>query len=428
MITTESGDKQPLPKQVREHDTAKTSVYRQGELIYDGATGQAVGSGVEGGAPPVGPGASLNEMLKWSIEHSDPGELARRAASGEVRAPSQLDKEIMDHIMGQPIVAKMRECLSKLESSALCTDGGLDGGCAMLEELEYYAEDIDHALDLVKIGGLQALRRCCAFGLLDPEDAPAATAEAAAAEKAAAAGDGADDAAALREAGCGVLAAMLQNNPKVVRAAEGAGVGTMLLALLHGDAERVGGVAVVRKALLALSALLRTSVSHCSEETDGSGSTRTLSSVAEGAENANGGAEGEDAGMVALVHALPTLLSLASHADLKVRRRALFLLASVACERTQAATAIVAATTALDSGDLTDAFAQSLQSDDEDVRTQCERLLVCLADLGDASSQLAQKLAAGGTCADAARVALAKAEGNAEEAASVQRVLLWLSL
>merc|ERR1719353_2622403 len=104
-------------------------------------------------------------MLKWSIEHSDPDELRRRAAEG-ARAPTQIDKEIMDMLLGQPTVAKMRECLGKLEPSLLTADGGLDLGCAALEELEYYAEDLDNAVDLVKIGGLATLKQCCAFGLL----------------------------------------------------------------------------------------------------------------------------------------------------------------------------------------------------------------------------------------------------------------------
>ncbi len=39
-------------KEVREHATAKTSVYRQGELVYDGATGQSVGLGYPGRGGP----------------------------------------------------------------------------------------------------------------------------------------------------------------------------------------------------------------------------------------------------------------------------------------------------------------------------------------------------------------------------------------
>ena len=167
VITGEDGKAHVLPSEVREQSTAKTSVYRQGTLVYDGATGQAVGPAAAQGAGAAGPGNSLNEMLKWSIENSDPEELARRAAEGEKHTPKQIDKEIMDMLLGQPIVAKMRECMGKLENACLADDaaGDLDEGAAALEELEYYAEDLDNALDLVKIGGLQTLMRCCAFGL-----------------------------------------------------------------------------------------------------------------------------------------------------------------------------------------------------------------------------------------------------------------------
>ena len=170
MITTETGAQQPLPAEVREQPAAKTSVYRAGELVYDGATGEAMGGGPPGSA---GPGASLNEMLKWSIEHSDPSELARRAAEGSAPPPSQIDKEIMDMLLGQPTVAKMRECLGKLEPAALCAGGeALDAGCAALEELEYYAEDIDNALDLFAAIQMHQSRLDCATiglgGILQP--------------------------------------------------------------------------------------------------------------------------------------------------------------------------------------------------------------------------------------------------------------------
>merc|ERR1719420_160212 len=120
-------------------------------------------------------------MLKWGIQNSDPEELARRAKEGKAYEPKQIDKEIMDMLLGQPIVAKMRECLGKLDPAALRGLEGLDGGAAALEELEYYAEDLDNAQDLVKISGLAA----------------AATPEAAA--EAAAVAEAAEEAAALRE-------------------------------------------------------------------------------------------------------------------------------------------------------------------------------------------------------------------------------------
>merc|ERR1719502_313753 len=185
----------------------------------------------------------------------------------------------MDMILGQPTVAKMRECLGRLEAEALAAEGGLEEGCAALEELEYYTEDIDNAGDLVKIGGLAALRRCCALGLLGGDDPEAGAAGA--------------------------------------------------------EAERVGGLPVVRKALLALSALLRTADAPAED----SGGERTLA-AAQAEADAGAAAAAADAAAdpstpsshQTLLLALPTLQPLAQHSDLKLRRRALFLLASLACE------------------------------------------------------------------------------------------------
>ena len=114
VVTTADGSKQTLPTEIKEQSSTKTSVYEQGKLIYDGATGE----GSRPGGSSAGPGGSLNEMLKWSIEHSDPAELQRRAVEGAA-PPSQIDKEIIDMLLGQPTVAKMRECLGKLEQDAL---------------------------------------------------------------------------------------------------------------------------------------------------------------------------------------------------------------------------------------------------------------------------------------------------------------------
>lgn len=164
----------------------------------------------------------------------------------------------------------------------------------------------------------------------------------------------------------------------------------MLLALLSGggagaDAERVGGLPVVRKALLALSALLRTDTDgEPSSDADGGGGgggTRTLAAAAAAAtvgaassDDATGGG-GErpvvtgDAELLAF--ALPTLQPLACHADLKVRRRALFLLASLAAERATAAPLLAMRADEVLLVRLLDA----LRDDDEDVRTQSGRLL-----------------------------------------------------
>ena len=362
MITTEDGSTHSLPTEVREHSTTKTSIYKAGELVYDGATGEGVGR-----SALDGPGQSLNEMLKWSIEHSDPAELQRRAAEGAA-PPSRIDKEIMDMLLGQPTVAKMRECLAKLETEALCADGGLDDGCAALEELEYYAEDLDNALDLVKIGGLAALRRSCALGLLTDENQNPAEASAVAASP--------EEAAALREASCGVLAAMVQNNPKVAHAAKKVGIPQLLLAMLSGggsgeEAERVGGVTVVRKALLALSALLRTADAPPEEP---QGGERTLAAAA--AETDAAAAEDNTDSVATLTMALPSICALASHADLKVKRRAVFLLASLAAEKPTAMPAIASA-----AGEpLIAALLSNLCEEDEDIRNPSGRLLTTLAE------------------------------------------------
>ena len=115
-ITTDSGEALPLPTEVREQDPTKTSVYCAGELVYDGATGEGIGK-----PGSSGPGQSLNEMLKWSIEHSDSAELARRAAEGAA-PPSQLDKEILDMLLGQPTVAKVRLREHETTRCARCHD------------------------------------------------------------------------------------------------------------------------------------------------------------------------------------------------------------------------------------------------------------------------------------------------------------------
>ena len=413
----DSGETHALPTDVKEQSAAKTSVYEAGKLIYDGATGE----GSRPGGSTSGPkGQSLNEWLKWSIEHSDPAELQRRAAEGEA-PPAKIDQEIMDMLLGQPTVAKMRECLGKLEDAALVAEGGLDAGCAALEELEYYTEDLDNALDLAKIGGLAALRRCCAVGLLggDAPDDGAAGAAAAAAVAAAP-----EEAAALREAACGVLAAMVQNNPKVALAARRVGIPQLLLAMLSGggagvEAERVGGIAVVRKALLALSALLRTATDGAAAEAD---SQRTLAAAAAevaAVDVADAVADSDD-GPDVLALALPTLRPLASHDDLKLRRRALFLLASLAADRPADLAAIAAAA---DDALLAGLLA-GLSEDDEDVRTQTGKLLVALS----TASGLGARLKAAGaadacTKAQARNAAADEDSRDPEEAGRLTRLM-----
>mmetsp|Transcript_29903 Transcript_29903/g.60063 ORF Transcript_29903/g.60063 Transcript_29903/m.60063 type:complete len:424 (-) Transcript_29903:328-1599(-) len=416
-IIDDDGKSMPLPKAVHEQATTKTSVYRQGELIYDGATGKVVGDGGVGSSSD-GPGNSLNELLKWGVENSDPEELARRAKEGTTYEPKQIDKEIMDMLLGQPIVAKMRECLGKLEPTMLRGLEGLDGGAAALEELEYYAEDLDNARDLVKISGLATLKRCCTYGLPaaivggaaeDDEDVAAAVA---------AGTDDPDGCAALREAACGVLAAMLQNNPPVQVAARETGVPATLLSLLgvatggvaqeDGWEARVGGLPVVRKALLALSAFLR-----------GDG----------------GGATGEEAEQ-AVTLVMPTLSALAAHSDAKLRRRTLFLLASLACEaEADARDALFLHACAGNA--LPAALVAALTAEDEDTRTQAGRLMGAAAAqmaVGASSAPSAKALgelvaAVGGVAAAQRAIATAEAaesEGDPEEVTRLRSLVTWM--
>eukprot|EP00965_Chrysotila_dentata_P058126 1926867-Pleurochrysis_carterae.AAC.3 len=122
-----------LPTEVKEQSTEKTSVYHAGKLVYDGATGEFFGDGEGNGV--AGPGNTLNEMLKWSIQNSNPEALRQRAAQGAA-APSRIDQEILDHILGQPTVAKMRECLGKLEAEQMRKLEGRESALSALEVCE----------------------------------------------------------------------------------------------------------------------------------------------------------------------------------------------------------------------------------------------------------------------------------------------------
>lgn len=255
-----------LPSEVREQDTAKTSVYQAGRLVYDGATQQHVG-------PQPGPDAAdgglgtLSEMLAWGIKNSDPAELERRAASGEAKQPSRLDQEALDVLLGQPTVAKMRACLGKVTEEAFQQADAMEAALQALEELEFYVEDLDNANDLAKIGGVQAMLYLCSAARAEHE---------------------------LREAACGVLAACLQNNPKFIKVASDLGVATTLFRLLE---EEVGEEAAGArgKALYALSALLR-------------------------------GSKELSAELLAATEARAALFSVAAVPHARLRRRAIFLL------------------------------------------------------------------------------------------------------
>lgn len=226
-----------LPQAVNEQPPHHASVYSHGKLVYDGANlrdperhAAAVNAALA--APPADgasaasqPFSGLNEMLKWGIENSDPTELQRRAAAHGATKPSHLDQEVLDLILGQPSVAKMRSCLAAIEDAAPTADAAAQ--LAALEELEFYVEDLDNANDFAKIGGLKAMRGVSAAADGDTE---------------------------VRAAACGVLAACVQNNPELHAAAYDLGLPSLFVELLSGTSS---AAPVRRKALLALSALMR---------------------------------------------------------------------------------------------------------------------------------------------------------------------------
>jgi len=262
---THDGEEVPLPRAVVEQPTSKTSIYEKGVLIHDGAA-----EGNSQAAAPQMPGSSLNQMLQWGIAHSDPAELQRRAEQGVVQ-PAEIDKEIMDMLLGQPIVAKMRDALAKLSSDAIQQPGGVVAAGDALQELEYYVEDLDNANDFGKIGGMQVMMTCFSALDLDPD---------------------------VREAACGVLATCLQNNPKLQDASIGMGVPEALLLLLSGRESGQAALKVRRRAASAISALLRSSPTALEY-------------------------------VLTLPQSLPIFAALAADDDSRLRRRGLFLLISL---------------------------------------------------------------------------------------------------
>jgi len=234
----------------------------------------------------------------------------------------------------------------------------------------------------------------------------------------AAAAEDSEGCAALREAACGVLAAMLQNNPPVQAAARVGGIGGMLLRLL-GDSDgearedgweaRVGGLAVVRKALLALSAFLR---------------------------GDEGGATGEE-GVAMVTLAMPTISELTAHADAKLRRRALFLLASLAAEAEAAARDAIFLHACATGTALPAALVAALQSEDEDIRTQAARFTGAASNLQSSGASCASSAAAlaglmvAAGAVEKVRQALitaeaADAERDPEEVGRLRNLLSWL--
>lgn len=357
-------DVQKLPQDVREQPTTYTSVYRQGELVYDGAAAQSTGSDVSAAVAAArsaaaqqsaGPGASLNEFLKWGIENADPAELEAKARSGAA-PPSQIDREIMDMLLGEPIVAKMRSCLAELEPEKLRKACGEEGALAAMEELEYYVEDIDNAMDMAKIGGIQALLRCCASSMTDlPLEEELARLQLPDIEVPEQSFTEVPISLRIRAAACSVLAAGLQNNPKVQAAALTLGVPLAMIRLLSLKVEDEESLQMQRKALLALSALMRSS-------------SDALAAV------------------LAIDDALATLLGLSALPDQRLRRRVLFLLTAICRDASSAKSALLKELQ--HTPHLLETLLENCASGDEDTADLAVEFLSEMADTQAASSDI----------------------------------------
>lgn len=198
-------------KEVIELPTSQTSVYHQGQLVSD----------ANNPASDIDPAnSSMNELLQWAVAHSDPEELKRRAEAGETVAP--VDKDVRDMLLGGDSDAvRMRRCVERVLAAVDDEEKQLDA----LEELEFYVETIDNAIDLPKVGGFDMI----ATVLSDIKSADVA-------------------AAALS-----VLAVCAQNNPGMQQQAADAGFVTKLIRLLQLDSRPQ----LRKKAATALSALVR---------------------------------------------------------------------------------------------------------------------------------------------------------------------------
>ena len=185
-------------KEVREMDPSKTSIYVQGVLVRDGMAPAADA----GGAAPID-GNGLNDLLKWSIANSSGADLTalrERVARGEYDPFAY--REHLDAMLGEPDLARMRTQLKIIVDDA----SEPDARARALEEIEFLAESIDNANDLLKIGGLKTVIDC-----LGQRDAVVAKAAAA------------------------VLATCTQNNPTCQTAALAANLVHTLLAAMLGD-------------------------------------------------------------------------------------------------------------------------------------------------------------------------------------------------
>jgi len=130
-------------KEVNELPPSQTSIYHQGELVQDPINR----------ASNIDPtNASMNELLQWAVANSDAEDLQKRAEAGE-KLP-EVDKEIRDLLLGGDSDAvRMRRCVDQVNDKSSDEEKQLYA----LEELEFYVETIDNAMDLPKVGGFEMI-------------------------------------------------------------------------------------------------------------------------------------------------------------------------------------------------------------------------------------------------------------------------------
>lgn len=94
--------------------------------------------------------ASLNQMLQWSIKHSDPEALA--AAKSKNKKLEPIPPELLDAMFPDE-AKKMKEAVA----TASDADAELDARELALDDLLFMVENIDAAADLPKINGVEPL-------------------------------------------------------------------------------------------------------------------------------------------------------------------------------------------------------------------------------------------------------------------------------
>ncbi|GAA6058756.1 hypothetical protein JCM10212_001872 [Sporobolomyces blumeae] len=102
-------------------------------------------------------------LLRWGIEHAEPGSLARTAEEIKQGKRPDLSTDMLKAIMGTSDADRMRECLMVIDGKWIDRDGTGelkedadvtdDDKYRAWDDLEMLVEDLDNANDLKSIGG-----------------------------------------------------------------------------------------------------------------------------------------------------------------------------------------------------------------------------------------------------------------------------------